>query len=100
MLFFERHTEHPPDSFTCLVASRKITSGCDNHRELQRPCPFSQEIPTHGLKNCDSILGSGVLRKKSAGNAKRDGGSRIPICADTERPLSLNVREELSEFLQ
>lgn len=43
-------------------------------------------------------MGSGVLRKKSAGNAKRDGGSRIPICADTERPLSLNVREELSEF--
>lgn len=36
-----------------------------------------------------------MLRKKSAGNVNREGGSRIPICADTARPLSGNVGVEL-----
>lgn len=51
-------------------------------------------------KNHDSILGSQVLRKKSAGNVKWEGGSRIPICADTGRLLFQNVREKLGESPQ
>lgn len=94
-----RDTEHS-ESFIRLTANRKNL----RERELQVAAGTSS-IPqlnsyTQIKKKHDSILGSSVIKKKSAGNVKWEGGGRIPICADTERPLLQNVREKLSEFLR
>lgn len=87
-----KDSEHSSDSLIYPVAKSKTASGCG--RGNYRNCGHS---PTEFLHtdstNHDSILGSWVLRKKSPGDVKWEGGSGIPICADTKAFISERERE-------